>query len=63
MDNPKRVNMEETEIQEKMATALRLARESWEKANMPPISRDNKETRKISLAILATKIFDQLGRK
>lgn len=58
--------MSEAEIKEKMTKALIIAKEAWIDANMPKIiERDinyyPEEIGKIALAMLATKIFDNLG--
>ncbi|MBI2633585.1 MAG: hypothetical protein HYW78_04365 [Parcubacteria group bacterium] len=54
--------MESNYIESKMTEALSIAKNAWEKSNMPRIypDYDNKDTGKIALAILAVKIFDEL---
>lgn len=56
--------MNEAEIKERMTTALMIAKECWKKAEMPLIYDSRaEETGKVSLAILAVKIFDELNKK
>lgn len=57
--------MNEEEIRERMVKALRIADRAWEEAgDLPEIfPRLSDDTGKIALAILATKIFDQLNQK
>lgn len=51
------------QLEETMTTALKIAKNAWEKADDPQVSTGNAEdTARIALAILACKIFDELAR-
>lgn len=53
--------MDEKQVKEKMVRALRIAKDSWKEANMPEIINYRPEdTGRISLAIIAVKIYDQI---
>lgn len=52
--------MQENTARTKMEKSLWLAKECWVNARMPPLHNSGDETAKIALAIIATKIFDQL---
>ena len=47
--------------QRKMVRALKAAQEAWQEADMPTIFvREPGDTGKIAIAIVATKLFDQI---
>lgn len=55
------INEKELKIQKMMVQSLRLAKKSWEEADLPGICTDLvRGEEHIALSILAAKIFDQL---